>query len=79
MRWPVPGVQIVGKGAKNRAMARRKASEKKKGGQMDGPLPRLPAFVHSLSPARVFPYYLNAWDRLPMRLSSPHKRMVIYS
>ena len=35
---PVPGVQMVGKGAKNMATARRTASEKKKknAGKMDG-------------------------------------------
>ena len=47
-RLLVPGVQIVRKGAKNRATARRTASEKK-GGKMDG--------LHSLSPSssRLFP------------------------
>ena len=56
----------MGKGTKNRATARRTASEKK-AGKMDrerSPLPSLPAFFRSLSPVRAFHHYLNAWDRL---------------
>ena len=60
VKWPDPGVQIVGKAAKYRATARRTASEKD-AGKMDGQSP--PRFFHSLSPVRAFPHYLNAWNR----------------
>ena len=51
----VPGVQMVGKAAKNRATPRRTATEKNSG----------PRVFHSLSPVRAFPHYQNARDRLP--------------
>ena len=68
------GVQIVGKGAKSRAMGRRTASEKRREkwtdrGSPSSQTPRDPFL--SLSPVRSFPHYINAWDRLISGLTPP--------